>query len=60
MTPDPDRLFTLLDHRRMRATQGSSKPGSRSAFWSKVKVQEQPALVPSAAIVASANEPALP
>jgi hypothetical protein len=42
---------------RRRATQGSSKPGSRSAFWSKVKVQEQPALVPSAAMTASANEP---
>jgi hypothetical protein len=27
------------------ATQGNSKPESRSAFWSKVKVQEQPALI---------------
>jgi hypothetical protein len=40
-----------------QATQGNSKPESRNAFWSNVKVQEQPALVPSAAITASANEP---
>lgn len=39
------------------ATQGNSKPERRNAFWSKVKVQEQPALVPSAAMTASANEP---
>jgi len=40
-----------------QATQGDSKPESRNAFWSNVKVQEQPALVPSAAMTASANEP---
>jgi hypothetical protein len=40
-----------------QATQGNSKPESRNAFWSNVKVQEQPALVPSAAMTASANEP---
>ena len=40
-----------------RATQGNLKPGRRSAFWSNVNVQEQPALVPSAAMTASANEP---
>src|SRR6266699_4472071 len=37
--------------------QGSSKPGSRSAFRSNVSVQEQPILAPSAAITASAKEP---
>src|SRR5207253_6584851 len=40
-----------------QTTQGNSKPESRNAFWSNVKVQEQPALVPSAAMTASANEP---
>jgi hypothetical protein len=40
-----------------QATQGNSKPESRNAFWSNVKVQEQPALVPSAAMTASANDP---
>ena len=40
-----------------QATQGNSKPESRNAFWSNVKVQEQPALVPSAAMTAAANEP---
>jgi hypothetical protein len=40
-----------------QATQGNSKPESRNAFWSNVYVQEQPALVPSAAMTASTDEP---
>lgn len=39
------------------ADHGSSKPGRRSALWSNVRVRAQPALVPSAPIRASANEP---
>ncbi len=39
------------------ANQASSKPGRRSAFWSNVRVHEQFARAPSAAMTASANEP---
>jgi hypothetical protein len=39
-----------------RTIQRNSKPGSRNAFWSNVKVREQPSLVPSAAMTASANK----
>jgi hypothetical protein len=35
----------------------SSKPGSRSAFWSNVSVRVHPARAPSSAINASANDP---
>jgi len=42
---------------RINTSQGSSKPCSRAALWSNVRVQEQPALAPSAAMTESENEP---
>src|SRR6266478_6261562 len=50
-------LWLPMMQRKTIGRHKSSKPGSRDAFWSKVRVREQPALMPSPPIRASANDP---